>query len=90
MSLLKNFFKVLANRLPEFLLRNSYIDITVQKGGVPGMPIDPGGKGELRRLGSHLVQPCQYIWIHTTQAGGIGINNTPRSGEVQQPNTGLL
>ncbi|XP_076860736.1 uncharacterized protein LOC143513938 [Brachyhypopomus gauderio] len=34
----KIFFKVLANRLTEYLLKNSYIDTSVQKGGVPGMP----------------------------------------------------
>nr|XP_057943465.1 uncharacterized protein LOC131138512 [Doryrhamphus excisus] len=34
----KIFFKILANRLTEYLLRNSYIDTTVQKGGIPGMP----------------------------------------------------
>lgn len=34
----KVFFKVLANRLTEYLLRNSYIDTPVQKGDVPGVP----------------------------------------------------
>ncbi|KAF7644984.1 hypothetical protein LDENG_00212670 [Lucifuga dentata] len=34
----KIFFKILANWLTEYLLRNSCIDTTVQKGGVPGMP----------------------------------------------------
>ncbi|XP_015259791.1 PREDICTED: uncharacterized protein LOC107104322 [Cyprinodon variegatus] len=34
----KIFFKILANRLSEYLLRNSYIDTSVQKGGVQGMP----------------------------------------------------
>nr|XP_055028991.1 uncharacterized protein LOC129418090 [Misgurnus anguillicaudatus]XP_055035306.1 uncharacterized protein LOC129423146 [Misgurnus anguillicaudatus] len=34
----KIFFKILANRLSEYLMRNSYIDTSVQKGGVPGMP----------------------------------------------------
>lgn len=34
----KIFFKILANRLTELLLRNSYIDTTVQKGGVQGIP----------------------------------------------------
>ncbi|XP_049337547.1 uncharacterized protein LOC125802987 [Astyanax mexicanus] len=34
----KIFFKILANRLTEYLLRNAYIDTSVQKGGVPGMP----------------------------------------------------
>lgn len=34
----KMFLKVLANHLTDFLLRNSYIDTTVQKGRVPVMP----------------------------------------------------
>jgi len=34
----KIFFKILANRLSEYLQRNSYIDTSVQKGGVQGMP----------------------------------------------------
>ncbi|XP_038147774.1 uncharacterized protein LOC119787807 [Cyprinodon tularosa] len=34
----KAFFKVISNRLMEFLLKNSYIDTSVQKGGVPGVP----------------------------------------------------
>ena len=34
----KIFFAVLAKRLTDFLLRNGYVDTTVQKGGVPGMP----------------------------------------------------
>lgn len=32
------FFSILARRLTEFLLRNTYIDTSVQKGGVPKMP----------------------------------------------------
>lgn len=34
----KIFFSILARRLTEFLLRNKYIDTSVQKGGVPKMP----------------------------------------------------
>lgn len=34
----KIFFKVVANRLIGFLLKNNYVDTFVQKGGVPGIP----------------------------------------------------
>ncbi len=34
----KTFFKIVANRLMGFLLKNAYIDTSVQKGGVPGVP----------------------------------------------------
>lgn len=34
----KTFFKVVANRLIGFLLKNNYITAFVQKGGVPGIP----------------------------------------------------
>lgn len=34
----KTFFKIVVNRLMGFLLKNTYIDTSVQKGGVPGIP----------------------------------------------------
>ncbi|XP_061902037.1 uncharacterized protein LOC133649222 [Entelurus aequoreus] len=34
----KTFFKIVSNRLMGFLLKNTYIDTSVQKGGVPGVP----------------------------------------------------
>ncbi|CAJ1075238.1 LOW QUALITY PROTEIN: uncharacterized protein LOC109089580 [Xyrichtys novacula] len=34
----KIFFKIVSNRLMGFLLKNTYIDTSVQKGGVPGVP----------------------------------------------------
>lgn len=34
----KIFFSILSRRLTEFLLKNSYIDTSVQKGGIPGVP----------------------------------------------------
>lgn len=34
----KIFFKIVSQRLMEFLLKNRYIDTSVQKGGVPGVP----------------------------------------------------
>lgn len=34
----KIFFSILSRRLTEFLLKNGYIDTSVQKGGIPGVP----------------------------------------------------
>ncbi|XP_053170226.1 uncharacterized protein LOC128354001 [Scomber japonicus] len=34
----KIFFSILSHRLSDFLLRNQYIDTSVQKGGIPGVP----------------------------------------------------
>lgn len=34
----KIFFKIVSQRLTDFLLKNIYIDTSVQKGGVPGVP----------------------------------------------------
>ncbi|KAL7875790.1 hypothetical protein AOLI_G00107530 [Acnodon oligacanthus] len=33
----KTFFKIVTNHLMRFLLKNTYIDTLVQKGGVPGV-----------------------------------------------------
>ncbi|KAL7856407.1 hypothetical protein AOLI_G00200110 [Acnodon oligacanthus] len=34
----KIFFSIVARRLTDYLLRNSYIDTSVQKGGIPNVP----------------------------------------------------
>lgn len=34
----KIFFSVVSKRLSNFLLINNYIEISVQKGGIPGVP----------------------------------------------------
>ncbi|KAG7511490.1 hypothetical protein JOB18_001337 [Solea senegalensis] len=34
----KVFYSIVSRRLTDFLLRNSYIDPSVQKGGIPGAP----------------------------------------------------
>ncbi len=34
----KIFFKIVSQRLTDFLLKNTYLDTSVQKGGVPGVP----------------------------------------------------
>ncbi|XP_075313231.1 uncharacterized protein LOC142373743 [Odontesthes bonariensis] len=34
----KIFFSILSHRLSDYLLRNQYIDTSVQKGGIPGVP----------------------------------------------------
>lgn len=34
----KIFFSILARRMTDFLLKNKYIDASVQKGSIPGVP----------------------------------------------------
>ena len=34
----KIFFSIMASRLTEFVMSNQYVDISVQKGGIPGVP----------------------------------------------------
>lgn len=34
----KSFFSIVAKRLFNYLLENNYIDTSVQKGGIPGVP----------------------------------------------------
>lgn len=67
------FFKILANHLTEYLLRNSYIDIAVQKGGVPGI------SGCLKHTGviTQLILEAKensgdllVIWLDLTNAYG--------------------
>ncbi len=46
----KTFFKIIANRLMGFLLKNTYIDTSAQKGGVPGIPGCIENKGVVTQL----------------------------------------
>ena len=34
----ENIFSIMASRLTEFVMSNQYVDISVQKGGIPGVP----------------------------------------------------
>lgn len=35
----KIYFSIVSRQLTEFLLKNNYIDTSMQKGGTPGMPV---------------------------------------------------
>ncbi|KAL3976498.1 mitochondrial import inner membrane translocase subunit TIM8 [Sarotherodon galilaeus] len=69
----KVFFSVVSQRLTEFLLRNNYIDPSVQKGGIPGVP------GCLEHTGvvTHLIREAHenrgdlaVLWLDLTNAYG--------------------
>nr|XP_014269084.2 uncharacterized protein LOC106676625 [Maylandia zebra] len=69
----KVFFSVVSRRLTEFLLRNNYIDPSVQKGGIPGVP------GCLEHTGvvTHLIREAHenrgdlaVLWLDLTNAYG--------------------
>lgn len=91
----KTFFKILSNCLMEFLLKNTYIDTSVQKGEVPEVPgcIEHTGvvtqliweaqesRGDLC---STVAGPRQRLWINSTQAGGIVPEQIPRPREDLQ------
>ena len=56
----KIMFGILANRLAAFLLRNGYMNTSVQKAGIPGFP--------------GCVEHCAMIW-HTIQKAKVNNNN---------------
>ena len=69
----KIFFKIMAQRLTEFLLENDYLDTSVQKGGVPGM------SGCLEHTGvvTQLIREARtnkgnlaVLWLDLTNAYG--------------------
>ncbi|XP_062872774.1 uncharacterized protein LOC134334411 [Trichomycterus rosablanca] len=69
----KIFFKIVSQRLTDFLLKNGYIDTSVQKGGVPGVP------GCLEHTGvvSQLIREAKAsrgdlatLWLDLTNAYG--------------------
>ena len=69
----KIFFKILANQLTEYLLRNSYIGTSVQKGELPGIP----GCLEHTRVVTQLIREARenrgdlaVIWLDFNKAYG--------------------
>lgn len=46
----KIFFSILSQGLTEFLMKNSYVDTSVQKGGIPGVPGCLGHTGVVTQL----------------------------------------
>ncbi|XP_063050368.1 uncharacterized protein LOC134445223 [Engraulis encrasicolus] len=69
----KIFFKILANRMTDFLLRNSYIDTSVQKGGIPGFPgciEHTGVVTQLIREARENRGDLSVIWLDLANAYG--------------------
>lgn len=69
----KIFFRILSNRLTEFLLRNAYIDTSVQKGGVPGVPgclEHTGVVTQLIREARESKGDLATLWLDLTNAYG--------------------
>ncbi|XP_061896833.1 uncharacterized protein LOC133645919 [Entelurus aequoreus] len=69
----KIFFKILSQRLTEFLLKNAYIDTSVQKGGVPGVPgclEHTGVVTQLIREARENKGDLATLWLDLTNAYG--------------------
>lgn len=69
----KIFFKIVSQRLTDFLLKNSYIDTSVQKGGVPGIPgclEHTGVVSQLIREAKESRGDLATLWLDLTNAYG--------------------
>lgn len=69
----KIFFKIVSQRLNEFLLKNAYIDTSVQKGGVPGVPgclEHTGVVTQLIREARESRGDLATLWLNLTNAYG--------------------
>ena len=74
----KTFFGILARRLTTFMLDNDYMDTSVQKGGVTGVPgclehtsvISKIIEDAKRRPDSIVARPNQCLRYDTPQASG--------------------
>lgn len=69
----KIFFSVIAKRLSNFLLSNRYIDTSVQKGGIPGVPgclEHTGVVTQLIREARESGGDLAVLWLDLTNAYG--------------------
>ncbi|XP_050957201.1 uncharacterized protein LOC127158092 [Labeo rohita] len=69
----KIFFKIMSQRLMEYLLKNGYIDTSVQKGGVPGVPgclEHTGVVTQLIREARESRGDLATLWLDLTNAYG--------------------
>lgn len=69
----KSFFKIVSNRLMGFLLKNTYIDTSVQKGGVPGVPgciEHTGVVTQLIREARESRGDLAVLWLDLANADG--------------------
>ena len=88
------FFSIIAKRLSNFLLSNRYIDTSVQKGGMPGIPgclEHPGVVTQLIKeatesggAGCVMTEPHQCLLINIPQAGRGHTGGIPPSQEVKR------
>ncbi|XP_061920230.1 uncharacterized protein LOC133660667 [Entelurus aequoreus] len=69
----KVFFSIVSRRLTEFLLKNNYIDTSVQKGGIPGVPgclKHNGVVTQLIREAHESRGELAVLWLDLTNAYG--------------------
>ncbi|TWW59294.1 hypothetical protein D4764_06G0008240, partial [Takifugu flavidus] len=69
----KVFFSIVSRRLTEFLLKNNYIDTSVQKGGIPGVPgcLEHNGVvTQLIREAHESKGELAVLWLDLTNAYG--------------------
>ncbi|XP_077380867.1 uncharacterized protein LOC144020874 [Festucalex cinctus] len=69
----KVFFSIVSRRLTEFLLKNNYIDTSVQKGGIPGAPgclEHTGVVTQLIREAHENRGDLAVLWLDLTNAYG--------------------
>ena len=69
----KIFFSILSRRLTEFILQNEYVDTSVQKGGIPGVPgclEHTGVVTQLIREARESKGDLAVLWLDLTNAYG--------------------
>lgn len=66
----KIFFEILANRLTGFLIKNTYIDTSVQKGGIPGSPRCVEHTGVVTQLIREAWKSKEDSWLDLANAYG--------------------
>ena len=69
----KIFFSVISRRLTDFLIRNDYLDTSVQKGGIPGMPgcqEHTGVLSQLLRDAKKGKGDLAVVWLDLANAYG--------------------
>ena len=69
----KIFFSIISRRLSTFLLKNNYIDTSVQKGGIPGMPgciEHTGVLSQLIRDARKSKGDLAVVWLDLANAYG--------------------
>ncbi|VDI03327.1 Hypothetical predicted protein [Mytilus galloprovincialis] len=93
----KIYFSVLANRMTKYMVENSYIDTSMQKGGIAGFSgcvehtsvlsqLIHEAKTGKKKLGSSLVRSGKCVWISTTQIDRDGNGSLPHS-RIHQENS---